>query len=639
MRVNKSNCDFKGWATKNNIVCGDGRTILQNAFASQDGQVVPLVWNHKHDSTSTILGHALLENRPEGVYAYGFFNNTQAAKDAKEQLRHGDIRSLSILANNLVQEGKTVAHGVIRELSLVLAGANPGAYIESVMAHGEPMDEYDEEGIIHSGEEIIMHSANPNFQISGAMDPDPNDISHADEEGGDDKTVADVLDTLTEDQKVAVGLLLESVAGEGGDDNEDDEGGDDNMTHSGVWEKGIENQEGEQVTYLTHSDLQGIVSNAKKVGSFREALKEFEEEHGGVLAHALDTTGMTTPANGNYPSKNQNYGVRGLEMLYPDARVDGSATPFMITRNMEWVDIVLNGVSRSPFSRVKTLYADITEDEARAKGYIKGKQKKEEVFSVLKRTTEPTTIYKKQKIDRDDMLDITDFDVIAWIKQELQIMLREEKARAILMGDGRLADSEDKIDETKIRPVISDVPLFNVKVGVPVQGASEAEKARSTVNTIIRSRKKYKGSGNPIFFTTSDVVTEMLLLEDKIGQKVYKTQAELETALRVSRIVEVEPMEGHQIEQDGKKNLIGVLWNPIDYKVGADRNAETSELFDDFDIDYNQYKYLLEGRMSGALVRPFSAVTLYEDTSAEPVSYVNTQESFPILTSKNSKED
>lgn len=632
MKVNKSNCDFKGWATKNNIVCGDGRTILQNAFASQDGQVVPLVWNHKHDSTSTILGHALLENRPEGVYAYGFFNNTQAAKDAKEQLRHGDIRSLSILANNLVQEGKAVAHGVIRELSLVLAGANPGAFIESVLRHGMPMDEFDEDGIIYSGEEIIMHSADNNIQI-----PQQNYISHA-EEGGDDKTVADVLDSLTEDQKVAVGLLLESVAGEGGDDNEDDEGGDDNMKHSGVWEKGIENQDGEQVTYLTHSDLEDIVKNAKKMGSFREALHAFEEERGGVLAHALDTTGMTTPANGNYPSKDQNYGIRGLEMLYPDARVDGSGTPFMITRNMEWVDIVLSGVSRSPFSRVKTLYADITEDEARAKGYIKGKQKKEEVFSVLKRTTEPTTIYKKQKIDRDDMLDITDFDVIAWIKQELQVMLREEKARAILLGDGRLADAEDKIDETKIRPVISDVPLFNVKIGVPVKDASEGAKAKSIVNTIIRSRKKYKGSGNPIFFTTSDVVTEMLLLEDAIGQKIYKTQAELETALRVSRIVEVEPMEGHQIDQDGKKDLIGVLWNPIDYKVGADRNAETSELFDDFDIDYNQYKYLLEGRMSGALVRPFSAVTLYEDSSVEPLN-TNTKSLMSVNTGSSSKKN
>lgn len=609
MFIEKSNCDFKGWASRNNVLCGDGRTILQNAFASQDGQIVPLVWNHKHDSTSTILGHALLENRPEGVYAYGFFNNTGAAKDAKEQLRHGDIRSLSIMANNLVQEGKSVAHGVIREVSLVLAGSNPGAFIESVMQHGEPLDDFDEEAIIYSGEEIVMRSIDKNIQI-----PQKNYISHTNDENDDNKTVADILDTLTEDQKVAVGVLLESVSGEENDNEDEEDGGDDDMKH-GVFESDLEIQDNDQITCLTHSDLKEITTNAKKIGSFREALNEFVDEHGGVLAHALDTSGMTTSSG--YPSNKQSYGIRGSEMLYPDARVDGSGTPFMITRNMEWVDIVLNGVSRSPFSRVKTLYADITEDEARAKGYIKGKQKKEEVFSILKRTTEPTTIYKKQKIDRDDMLDITDFDVIAWIKQELEIMLREEKARAILLGDGRLADAEDKIDEAKIRPVVSDVPLFNVKLGVPVQGLSNADKVKSMIDTVIRSRKKYNGSGNPIFWTSSDIVTDMLLLEDKIGQKVYKTQTELETALRVSRIVEVEPMNGFKI---GDNNLIGILWNPIDYKVGADRNAENSELFDDFDIDFNQYKYLLEGRMSGALVRPFSAVTLYEDSSTKPDS-------------------
>lgn len=574
--------DFCGWATRNNLRCGDGRIIRKDAFKGNDGKRVPLVWNHQHNNPSSTLGHAILENRDEGVYAYCSFNNTPAAQDAKECVEHGDVSSLSIWANNLDQRGPDVVHGVIREVSLVLAGANPGAFVESVMAHGEPMGEDDDEGILYTGFDLYLE--------------------HAEEDDGDDgededmeKTVKEIIDGMTDEQKeamaVVVGQAIEDTRGES--EEEDDEEGEE-MRHN------IFDEETGQGAYLSHSDMENIIANAKRCGSFRSALKEYLGEDG-ALIHSIDATGMETS------SGKQTYGFNDPDMLFPEYKSLNNP-PEWLSRNMDWVDKVMSGVSRTPFSRIKSVYADITEDEARAKGYIKGKQKKEEVFTLLKRKTDAQTIYKKQKMDRDDIIEITDFDVIVWIKAEMRVMLNEEIARAILIGDGRPVDSDDKIQEQHIRPIVNDVPLYNVKVTVP-KGSTSADTAKNTINSVIKSRKKYKGSGNPVFFTTEDVVTEMLLLEDGIGHKLYKTEQELATTLRVSSIVTVEPMEGHKVNG---QNLIGVIVNLKDYNVGANKGGEINT-FEDFDIDYNQQKYLIETRCSGALIKPFSAITLLEE--------------------------
>lgn len=585
--------DFSGWATKNNLRCADGRIIRKDAFRVNDGKKVPLVWNHQHNSASDVLGHAKLENREEGVYAYCSFNNTKAGNDAKEAVKHGDVTSLSIWANNLQQNGRDVLHGVIREVSLVLAGANPGAFVESVMIHGEPMDEEDEEGIFYTDEEVhIEHAMN-----------DDNEEEEDDDVAAGEKTVAEVLDTLTDEQKqavaIVVGQAIEDAQNESEDDNEEEE---DEMRHSIFDEEEREDDN----DFLSHDDMREILTNAKRVGSFREALHDFLDEHGyedGIIAHAVDTTGMTVSTG------TQTYGFNDPEMLFPEYR-NLNSPPEWISRNMDWVTKVMGGVKHTPFSRVKSTYANITEDEARAKGYIKGNMKKEEFFTILKRTTDPQTIYKKQKLDRDDIVDITDFDVVVWIRAEMRVMLNEEIARAILIGDGRPSDSEDKIQELHIRPIVTDVPLFNVKVEV-ASGSTPGETAKNTINEIIRSRKQYKGSGNPKFFTTEDELTEMLLLEDNNGRKMYKTEAELATTLRVSEIVPVEPMEGMKI--DGM-DLVGVIVNLSDYNVGTTKGGEINN-FDDFDIDYNQYKYLIETRMSGALVKPYSAITILRKSS------------------------
>lgn len=580
------NYDFSGWATRTNIRCSDGRTIMKDAFKDDDGQIRPLVWNHQHNDPHNVLGHAMLENRDDGVYAYCKFNDTEAGQNTKLLVEHGDVVALSICANDLKQQGGNVMHGAIREVSLVLAGANPKAFIDSVIRHGEACDD---EAIIYTGEGISLY--------------------HADTEN--EETIADVFETLSEKQKTVVyaliGRVLSDREGREDSDNDEDEtkGGDKTMKHNAFY--GSDNGDSNsQVTTLTHADMAKIFADAKRCGSLREAVQQNIDD--GVLAHSIPTTGMTV-ATGT-----QTYGFNDPSMLFPDYKAI-NGTPEWIGRNMDWVQKVIGGVHHTPFSRIKSVYANITEDEARARGYIKGKQKKEEVFTTLKRTTDPQTVYKKQKLDRDDIVDITDFDVVAWVRSEMRVMLNEEIARAVLIGDGRPSDSDDKIKPDNIRPIATDVPLFNTKVQVAVSATADAAtEAKATINAAVRARKDYKGSGDPTFFTTEDVLTEMLLLEDGIGHKLYKTEAELATALRVKEIVTVEPMSGQKVDD---LPLIGVIVNMADYNVGADKGGEIN-MFDDFDIDYNQQVYLIETRISGALTKPFSALTLVLNKATTP---------------------
>lgn len=653
--------DFSGWATKNDLRCADNKIIRKGAFKVQDGAKVPLMWNHKHDSTSAVLGHAILENKDDGVFTYGFFNNTQAGREAKEILKHGDIEALSIYANNLVQDGNDVLHGAIREVSLVLAGANPGAFVESVMSHGEPLDEYEDEGLIFTGENIfISHSDDDNDdeevnevegegrtarEVFDSMDEDQKNLVYALAEeltSGDDEELShsafegdagEIFDSMTDEQKGLVYAIAEEIASEYEDDDEGDDD-DDEIEHSGLEEdyemkRNVFDQDMDNTEVIAHSEvLSDILADAKahRVGSLKELINDSIES--GALQHSIDTTGMTV-GNGDWRSvipqgRPTTYGFNDPDMLFPEAKSLNNP-PEWIQRNMDWVSVVLNGVHRSPFSRIKSQFANITEDEARAKGYTKTHKKTEEVFSVLKRVTTPTTIYKKQRMDRDDIIDITDFDVVAWIKGEMRVMLNEEIARAILVGDGRAANHADKIDEASIRPIIKDDPLFNTKVPVTVvNGASGETKAKTAIDAIIRARKNYKGSGNPILFTTEDWVTEMLLIKDQMGHYMYETEATLATRLRVSRIVTVELLENQTVPvsttEGGStvttnKPLLGVIVNPVDYNVGADKGGSI-ELFNDFDIDFNQYVWLMEGRMSGALTKPFSALTVYVDEAA-----------------------
>ena len=566
--------DFGGWATRNDIRCSDGRTIRKNAFIDNDGKTVPLVWNHSHNDPANVLGHALLENRDQGVYAYCKFNNTELAQNAKELVKHGDVTELSIYANQLKQNGGDVLHGAIREVSLVLAGANPGAFIDSIMMHGE---ESDEEAIIYTGESISLSHADTSTNESKPVE------SKKEEKGGTmnkEKTMKEVLDELTEEQKNVVYALIGQALEDGGVDDEDeedyeDEDEGDNEMKQNVFDR--DEQYSENV--LSHSDMMDIISDAKRYGSMKDSF----------LAHTQD------------------YGIENVDFLFPEPETL-SMEPTFVQRDMGWVQKVMSGVHHTPFSRIKSMFADITADEARAKGYIKGNLKKEEVFTLLKRTTTPTTIYKKQKMDRDDVVDITDFDVIAWLKKEMRLMLDEEIARAILVGDGRLPSSDDKINETNVRPILTDEDLYTVKTNITVApDATGSEKAKAFIDAVIRSRKEYKGSGSPTLFTTEDMVTECLLLEDSIGHKLYKTEAELATTLRVKEIVTVEVMEG--VQDKNSHDVAGIIVNLADYNVGADKGGAVN-MFDDFDIDYNQQKYLIETRCSGALVKPYSAIAL-----------------------------
>lgn len=591
--------DFVGWATKNDLLCSDGRTIRKGAFKDCDGMVVPLVWNHQHNDPENVLGHALLKNEDEGVRAYCTCNDTEKGMTAKSLVIHGDVGSLSIWANQLKQNGGDVLHGVIREVSLVLAGANPGATIDYIVEHGE---ESGDSALIYPNGGIEMYHAEEEKEEVVAEE-NTDTLEHAQtedtaskEDEGSDETIKDVLNTLSEKQKSAVMQLIGyAIQDNAKEDNEED---NDSMKHN-VFDA----ENNEQGTVLSHADMENIFDNAKRIGSLKAAVEDAIDS--GVLAHSIDTTGMDT-ATGH-----QTYGFNDPSMLFPNAKSLNNP-PEWLSRNMDWVSTVMGGVKHTPFSRIKSVYADITEDDARARGYVKGTQKVHEVFATLKRETTPQTIYKLQKMDRDDIIDITDFDVVAWIRAEMRVMLNEEIARAILIGDGRTAGTNGKINETNIRPVATDVPLFNTKVNISVASSDDENAvAKKMINGIIRARKNYKGSGNPTFFTTEDVLTEMLLLEDQIGHKLYKTEAELATALRVSKIVTVEPMEGVKI--DGK-DLIGIIVNLTDYNVGADKGGAI-DVFDDFDINFNQYSYLIETRCSGALIKPYSALTILKTTA------------------------
>ena len=615
----KATYDFCGWATKNDIRCTDGRIIRKNAFKDDNGKKVPLVWNHDHNDPDNVLGHAILENREEGVYAYCSFNDTAKAQTAKELLNHRDIGSLSIHANQLKQsKNREVLHGCIREVSLVLAGANSGAVIDfPIIQHsdGEWDENFDEANIYPHIEELSLehgevpfnfeddeepeeeleHSEEPaeepEEELEHAEDSKKEDEKVADEQKktGGEKTIGDVIATMNEEQKTAMYAVVGQALEDAKNGNIDKE--DEDVKHN-VFNTEDQYDEGD---VLTHAEIVELFNGAKseRVSSFKDY----------IISHSIDTTGMDVSTG------KQTYGFNDPEMLFPEAKSLNNP-PEWIKRDTSWVSVVMNGVHKTPFSRIKSQYADLTEDEARAKGYMKGNLKKEQVFTILKRTTGPCTIYKKQKIDRDDILDITDFDVVRWIRSEMDGQLDEEIARAILIGDGRPSDSDDKVKEDCIRPIAKDVPLFNVKVNVQVPaGATGAEKADSIIDSVLRARKQYKGSGNPTFFTTEDWLTEMLLLKDGIGHRLYKTEAELATALRVSKIVTVEVMEGYEVDD---KPLVGIIVNLNDYNVGADKGGEKN-LFDDFDIDYNQYKYLIETRRSGALVKPYSAMTVVID--------------------------
>lgn len=596
------NYDFSGWATRNNLRCSDGRTILKDAFRDCDGKVVPLVWNHQHNETSNVLGHALLENRDDGVYTYGYLNETPDGKNAKEMLRHGDINSLSIYANQLQQNHrKEVMHGEIREVSLVLAGANPGAYIDEVMVHGESLDD---EFIVNMGTEAEITIENELSHAEEKQPEEKGDEKMAEKnESGSEKTVGEVWDSLTEEQKTAVYAIIGEI--EKGDDKEDGE----DMKHN-AFDTDNENND----LYLSHADQAQIIKDGKKYGSLKASLNAYAESmglNGDELMHSDADYGIVRSED------KQDYFVNDPSFLFPEAKALNE-TPAWIQRPTEWVASVMGGTTHTPFSRIKTLFADITEDAARAKGYIKGKMKKEEVFTLLKRTTEPTTVYKKQKMDRDDVADITTFDVIAWIKSEMRMMLDEEIARAILVGDGRLSDDEDKIDETKIRPIWKDHELFSIKRVINfTANESEDDKAKKMIKEAVRARKDYRGSGNPTLFTTEDWLTTMLLLEDSQGYRLYKTIAELAAAMRVSKIVTVPIMENlYRTDSENKRrDLMGIIVNMKDYRIGADKLGAVN-MFDGFDLDYNQQKYLIETRMSGSLDKPYSAIVLESITAA-----------------------
>ena len=567
--------DFSGWATRNNIRCSDGRTILKDAFKHNDGQTVPLVWNHDHNDPLNVLGHALLENRDEGVYAYCTFNDTDAGRNAKALVEHGDVTALSIYANQLKQQGPNVLHGAIREVSLVLAGANPGAFIDSIIRHGE---ESDEEAIIYTGENLVLeHSQNT---IVNDKNLDEVKDNFTPPSGNKEKTVQDVFDTLNEEQKTVVYALIGQALDDSNQNENNEKEGNDNMKHN-VFDQ----DQKEKENVLTHADMETIISEGKRYGSLKDSF----------LAHTAQ------------------YGIDQIDFLFPDAK-NVTNQPDFIKRDDSYVQKVLRGVHHTPFSRIKSTHANITADEARAKGYIKGHLKKEEVFTLLKRTTTPTTIYKKQKMDRDDIVDITDFDVVAYIKAEMRMMLDEEIARAILVGDGRSTSSDDKIPETNIRPIAKDEDLYTIKAPVAVaKDATEDAIAKAFIRTVIKSRKEYKGSGSPTLFTTEDMLTNCLLLEDNNGRIIYDSVDKLATTLRVKEIVPVEVMEGVTRTVSSKNlPLMAILVNLNDYYVGADKGGAIN-MFDDFDIDYNQEKYLIETRISGALVKPYSAIAFELD--------------------------
>ena len=569
--------DFSGWATRNDMLCADGRTIRKNAFKGNDGAKVPLVWDHNHSGPENVLGHALLENRDEGVYAYCVFNNTENGKTAKSLVQHGDVRPLSIWANGLMEVGKDVIHGCIRELSLVLAGANPGAFIDEVLAHGDGEDP----GLILGYDENIMiyHSADAKDDASDPKDDTKDNKSKPDDDP-EDVTVEHVFNSLSDKQKEVVynmiGQAREDGKSEGKKATSDDKTKnnepnkeDKSMKHN-LFD--LDSQKNSK-NVLSHSAVAEIIGDGKRYGSLKESF----------LAHAAE------------------YGVDQVDMLFPEYQSVNGETPQFIKRQPDgWVDTVMNGVHHTPFSRIKMVFADLREDEARAKGYMKGKLKKEEVFGLLKRTVDPTTVYKKQKMDRDDIIDITDFDIVTWLKGEMRMMLDEEIARAILFGDGRSTLSEDKISETNIIPIISDADLYTIKKVVAPE--SNEKLGHALITSAVKAQDDYEGSGNTTLYAAPATVTDMLLLEDADGRRMYKDMNELALAMNVNRIVKVPA----SIIPTG---VYGLIVDLNDYNVGADKGGAVN-MFDDFDIDYNQMKYLIETRCSGALVKPYSAIVL-----------------------------
>lgn len=587
--------DFSGWATRNDLKCSDGRIIRRDAFKHNDGMTVPLVWNHDHTDPYRVIGHALLENRNEGVYAYGKFNSTDLGERAKIYVEHGDITAMSIYANQLQQQGPNVMHGNIREVSLVLAGANPGAFIENVIKHGT---ETDDEACIYTGLNLELYHSNDDIDESSEEESDELEHAEIEAEKGEtkmatetkktessekdtkNKTIGEIIDAMTSEQQNAVyaliGELVKDIVDEDEDDEDEEEestGGKETMKHN-VFDQ--DEQYNENV--LSHAEMTAIIEDAKRCGSLREA----------VLQHSIED----------------------IDVMFPDAQ-NVNNEPAFVQRDNTWVAKVLGAVHHTPFSRIKTIFADITADEARAKGYVKGKEKIDEVFSMLKRITNPTTIYKKQKLDRDDILDIKDFNILPWLKGELRMMLNEELARAILVGDGRTALSEDKIKEDNIRPIWTDNDLYTVKSEVSVaDNATADDKARAFIKACVKSRKNYKGTGNPTMFMSEDILTDCLLIEDKNGRVIYDSIDKLKAALRVSEIVSVPVMEGLTRDvSDATHTLAGIYVNLIDYNIGTDKGGEVN-MFDDFDIDFNQYKYLMETRCSGALVKPHAAVAI-----------------------------
>ena len=600
--------DFAGWVTRNDVRCADGRIIRHGAFRDQDGTKVPLVWMHQHNDISNVLGNVLLQNRPEGVYGYGSLNDSEAADIARTILKHDDVTSMSIYANKLTTDGPNVVHGTIREVSLVLAGANPEAKIEEIAVHGDMTD--DDIIVINAEDNTLRHSDISDIMFEPVVE---DTISHADSndkeekvpsndtdtrkntaaESDDEETLQDIFNTMNEKQKTVVyalvGQALEDGAGNKSDNKSDNE--EDNVKHN-VFDNDYAVMEDQDA--IVHDAFDAIISEAKSGYSMKRVFDDYVEnaENGEVVAHAAT------------------YGVDPVDWLFPEAKTT-TRTPEFIQRDTGWVSQLMSKVHHTPFSRIKSVFADITADEARARGYMKGKLKKEEVFTLLKRTTTPTTIYKKQKMDRDDVVDITDFDVIAWLKGEMRMMLDEEIARAVLVGDGRPTSDDDHISEEHIRPIWKDAELYTINSVIELEGTeTEDDIAKTFIRTAIKARKDYKGSGNPILFTTEDFLTDMLLLEDKIGHPLYDSVEKLATKLRVSQIVTVEVMEDLTRSVDAKtRTLMGIIVNPADYNIGADRGGAVN-MFDDFDIDYNQQKYLIETRCSGALIKPYSAIAI-----------------------------
>lgn len=572
--------DFSGYATRNDLKCSDGRTIRRDAFKDNDGQRVPLVWQHMHDSADNVLGHADLENREDGVYAYCFLNETSAGQNAKELVAHGDINAMSIYANKLVQKGSDVLHGAIREVSLVLSGANPGAMIDTVaIQHSDGfVEEQEDEAIITTGM-TIEHGDETSTDDSGSSDDDE-----------DNRTIGDIIETMNDEQKDVLTYLVDQAMGEKQDDEKSDPA--DNVAHSATKEANVKHNVFDSTAVdrgpkLEHSQIKAIFADAESYGTLSES----------VMAHA------------------QNYGISNIELLFPEAK-DINNPPTFVQKEKPWVQAIVGGTKHTPFAKVRTTFADISGDDARARGYQKGKLKKEEVFKLLRRETTPQTIYKKQKLDRDDILDITDFDVVSWIKAEMQVKLKEELARAILFGDGRSVASDDKIQEDHIRPILTDDAFYSVKHTI---AKATALGDGALIDIVAESMLDYEGSGSPTFFAHKKVIFDMLHQRDKMGRRLYNTREELANALEVGSIVDVDPMKGltrtlGASEGGGTANVLGIIVNMSDYNIGTNKGGEVN-FFDDFDIDYNQMKYLYETRLSGALVEPYSAVVVEQKTA------------------------